>query len=147
MTWYERLAKFLEKRGRYRAINRDVVASNGVIVSAPYLDRWYIIRTKRFGLYLHRFWSSDEDGVHDHPWNNFSWVLAGGYWELLPDGQRLWRPPGYKKYRHAEEFHRVELKDGSAGGTWTIFGRFKRRRKWGFWEKDGWKMVQDRRGD
>jgi|SRR5689334_8198236 len=147
MKWYERLALFLEKRGRYRAINRTTYTPAGVAVSSPYLDRWYIIRTKRFGLYLHRFWTSDEDGVHDHPWNNFSWVLKGGFWELLPDGQRLWRKPGYKKYRHAEEFHRIELEDGTGGAVWTIFGRFKRRRKWGFWEKDGWKPVMDRRGD
>jgi hypothetical protein len=98
-------------------------------------------------LYLHRFWSSDADGVHDHPWDNFSWVLVGGYWERLPDGQRLWRSPGFKKYRHAEEFHRVEIPEGGEGATWTIFGRFKRRRKWGFWEKNGWQAVQDGRND
>ena len=113
MKWYEHLAKFLEKRGRYREIERTIYTPEGLAVSTPYLDRWYIIRTKRFGLYLHRFWSSDEDGVHDHPWNNFSWVLHGGYWELLPDGQKLWRKPGFKKYRHAEEFHRIELENGT----------------------------------
>lgn len=142
MTWYEHLAAFLQRRGRYRMIWRDILGPDGSIVtSIPYLERWYIFRTKWFGLYLHRFWKSDEDGVHDHPWNNFSWIVAGGYYESLPDGQKPWRPTGYKKYRHAEEFHRVEIPPDWEGHTWTIFGRFKRRRKWGFWEKDGWQIA------
>jgi len=137
--WYERLANFLEKRGRRRMIWRGE--------NEPYLERWYIVRNKYFGLYLHRFWASDEDGVHDHPWNNFSWVLAGGYWEHLPDGQRLWREAGFKKFRTAEEFHRLEVPNGWEGETWTIFGRFRRRRIWGFWEKDGWVAAKKQQGD
>ena len=147
MKWYERLATFLQRRGRHRMIWRTETLPDGVEIDLPYLERWYIIRTQRFGLYLHRFWASDEDGVHDHPWNNFSWILTGGYWENLPDGQRLWRPAGFKKYRTAEEFHRIDVPAGGEGHTWTIFGRFKRRRKWGFWEKEGWKAAAYQGGE
>ena len=147
MKWYMRLANFLEKRGKRRMIPRVEIQPDGSTLELPYLERWYIVRTKRFGLYIHRFWASDEDGVHDHPWNNFSWVLSGGYWEHLPDGQRLWRAPGYKKMRSAEEFHRLEIPENGAGSTWTLFGRFKRRRKWGFWDKDGWVAAKKQMGD
>ena len=147
MSWCERLAAFLEKRGRHRMIWRDEPQADGSVLASPYLERWYIIRTKWLGVYLHRFWASDEDGVHDHPWNNFSWIVKGGYWEHLPDGQRLWRATGFKTFRTAEEFHRLEIPEGGSGGTWTIFGRFKRRRKWGFWEKEGWKIAPVQKGD
>lgn len=145
--WYERLAKYLKKRGRHRMIWRDTPQPDGSILSEPYLERWYIFRSRRFGLFIHRFWKSDEDGVHDHPWNNFSWILKGGYWENLPDGQKLWRAPGFKKFRTAEEFHRLEIPDGEEGGTWTIFGHFKRRRKWGFWDPTGWRLAPVQKGD
>lgn len=134
MKIYELLAKFLKNRGRYRAFYRTLLNGKQQL----YLERWYIIRTKRFGLFLHKFSASDEDPVHDHPWNNFSWILSNGYWEYLPDGQKLWRNPGFKKFRAAEEFHRIELEKGSEGKVWTLFGRFKRRRKWGFWFPTGW---------
>lgn len=35
----------------------------------PYLYRWFVIRTERFGLFIHKFVRSDEDrALHDHPW-------------------------------------------------------------------------------
>lgn len=138
MFWYERLAKFLEKRGRHRMIWRDEPQEDGSTISTPYLERWYIVRNKYFGLYLHRFWASDEDGIHCHPWNNFSWIIEGGYWENLIDGQKIWRERGFKRFRAAEEFHKLEIPNGQAGMTWTIFGRFRRRRKWGFLKTNTW---------
>lgn len=48
----------------------------------PYLHRWYIFRSKRLGVFLHKFVRSDEDrALHDHPWNFFGIVLKGGYME------------------------------------------------------------------
>lgn len=138
MKWFEKIANFLERRGRHRTIPR----ANGRL-----LERWYIIRGLRLGVYLHQFWSSDDDDFHDHPWDSFSWIIHGGYWECLPDGQRLWRSVGFKKYRTAEEFHRIELQPGTEGHAWTIFIRFKRRRKWGFWHPTGWKEATYQGGE
>lgn len=162
MKWYERLAEFLANRGRYRSICREVQVPMelrlvGTVMDpfhdetgikntyTPatrkelYLERWYIVRNKWLGIYLHRFWADDEDPPHDHPWNNFSWIIGGGYWERLPDGQRLWRPKGFRKYRTAEEFHSIEIEE--PGKAWSLFFRFKRRRKWGFWHPEGWKEA------
>jgi hypothetical protein len=48
----------------------------------PYLTRWFIIRTRLIGIFLHRFHRSDEDrALHDHPWTFISIILWRGYWE------------------------------------------------------------------
>jgi hypothetical protein len=47
-----------------------------------YLRRYYLFRSKRFNLYLHHFFRSDDDpDPHDHPWDFTSIVLWGGYTE------------------------------------------------------------------
>jgi len=166
----ERVARWLEKKGKSRLIWREIVTDRGmdydpvntVHVSTvsdlnaetgvrntyhqKYLERYYLFRSKWFAIYIHRFWASDEDPLHDHPWDNISWVWKTGYWENLPDGQRLWRTEGFKAFRSAPEFHRVELQPGTEGKVWTIFIRFRRRRKWGFWHPEGWKEAVPQSG-
>lgn len=131
----ETLVKWLEKRGRARMIRRQEHKSGNWI---DYLKRHYLIRVKWLGLFIHQFWSSDEDGVHDHPWDNMTFVIRGGFYEELADGQVLWRGPGFWCYRRAEQFHRIILKPGTEGKVWTVFIRFKRRRKWGFLLEKKW---------
>jgi hypothetical protein len=171
LHWIERLARWLERKGRRRVIWRETFTERGWDDRNPettvhvgtiqddtsptgvrnkyrekYLERYYLFRSKWFAIFIHRFWSSDLEPLHDHPWDNFSWVIKGGYWENLPDGQRLWRGPGFKKFRTAEEFHRLDIPEDERGRpmigeTWTIFARLRRRRKWGFWYPDGWKPA------
>jgi hypothetical protein len=131
----EKIAKWLEKRGRVKMIYRDHDASQ-----QPYLKRYYLFRTRRFAVFIHQFFDSDEKiGCHDHPWNNMSFVRRTGYHEVLADGRKIWRQPGFWCFRKAEEFHRVELEPGTEGKVWTVFVRFHRRRKWGFLTESGWK--------
>lgn len=48
----------------------------------PYLLRWYVVRTKRVGIFIHKFVRSDEDrALHDHPWSFLVIPLWGGYIE------------------------------------------------------------------
>lgn len=48
----------------------------------PYLLRWYVIRTKWIGLFIHKFIRSDEDrALHDHPWNFLVIPIWRGYRE------------------------------------------------------------------
>jgi hypothetical protein len=114
--------------------------------SQKYLERYYLFHSKWLAIYIHRFWASDEDPVHDHPWNNISWVVKRGYFEKLPDGTRHFRMPGFKAFRKAEQFHAVELSPGTEGDVWTVFIRFRRRRQWGFWHQDGWKAAVPQSG-
>lgn len=48
----------------------------------PYLYRWYVIRTKYVGVFIHQFVRSDEDrALHDHPWPFVVLPLWRGYIE------------------------------------------------------------------
>ena len=47
-------------------------------IGGDYMQRWFIIpRNDRMNLYLHRTLRSDEDVMHDHPWDNTSFVIDG----------------------------------------------------------------------
>lgn len=130
----------------------------------PYLTRWYLLRKKAIGIFLHRFHRGDEDrALHDHPWSFITIILWRGYIEhaegLCPlcvggVGYNVLAPvkcpccggaekvatakrkwPGMICFRPAEWRHRVELVEGKAAFTLVI--RFKERRMWGFWETTG----------
>ncbi len=131
----ETITNWLERRGKTRMIRRKDHTTGSWL---DYLKRHYLIRMKRLGVFIHQFWSSDEDGVHDHPWSNMTFILRGGFYEELPDGQTLWRPPGFWCFRKAEQFHRIILKPGTEGKVWTLFIRFKRYRQWGFLTEKKW---------
>lgn len=99
-----------------------------------YLHRWYIIRTKRFGLFIHKFVLSDEDrALHDHPWDFLVVPLWRGYREHNDRGITEVRPLLGTRFRRAEYRHRVELREGKP--AWSLFCRFRSRRVWGFWDK------------
>jgi hypothetical protein len=100
-----------------------------------YLKRWYLFRSKSIGVFLHRFYRSDEDrALHDHPWAFITFIIWRGYIEHTPKGvSRKW--PGMICYRPATWRHRVELVYDKP--AWTLVVRFKEHRMWGFWEKTG----------
>lgn len=58
-----------------------------------YMERWWVIEAaedkSRKAVRLHHVLRSDRDrAMHDHPWNNASLVLRGGYWEITPGEYR-----------------------------------------------------------
>lgn len=99
--------------------------------ATPYLRRWYFtpwsddkhkLKRKRLpNIYLHHILKSDDDrALHDHPWDNVSIILKGGYIEHVfayepVEGQPL--PPIVQKRRRAGHIvrrqggmaHRIEL--------------------------------------
>jgi hypothetical protein len=98
-----------------------------------YMTRYYVLRTRWLGIYIHRFWSSDPDGFHDHPWAAVTRVLHGNYIEWFLDGSfAIQSPRSGWRFMSARTFHRVMLNPKLSGRTWTLFVRFKRRRLWGF---------------
>ena len=109
----------------------------------PYLARVKVFRFRWFGLLLHCLLSSDEDGVHDHPWDNASLILAGRYVEEFADGTSVIRGPGTFVLRRAEQFHRLVLTGSpapKADRVYTAFFIGKRRRRWGFLpDSNGWR--------
>lgn len=107
----------------------------------PYLERYMVARWGKNGehtIFLHRFLDSDPDrGVHDHPWDSKSLILAGGYNE-----RRLINENGIEKIIVRDikplsinkigknDFHQIILKDKTP--AWTLFYHGDRVKHWGF---------------
>jgi hypothetical protein len=119
------------------------------IDNEPYLERYYVLfntrQHKGFNVYLHKFLKGDPDDVHDHPWSYATFILAGGYYEWIPqfnpDGTksceiRKWRGPGHFRICRPESYHRVELKPGVT--AWTLFMPGPHKRQWGFLVDNKW---------
>lgn len=142
------------------------------LVIAPdgqaYLYRWHILRDKKAAsVYFHIQVKSDpERPLHDHPWDNTSVILSGGYNELYepapdlippydpaekPYVECLYRAPrkGSVVFRPAKTAHRLILPT-SIPYTMSLFTTGPVIREWGFWYPDGfrphWRHVQDRDG-
>jgi hypothetical protein len=153
--WFEHLASWLRKRGRYRDIEDRESRET-------YMERYYVMFKDRpswfpFNVVLHRILKSDPDGLHDHPWPFSTIILKGGYWEVQPKNlswrpeqnpgkqpeiERVWRRPNGLRFRASSAYHRLELDREKAGGdTWTLFFMGPKMKEWGFlnensiWEK------------
>lgn len=125
----------------------------------PYLRRWHLLKTKWFSIYLHNISASDPgDHIHDHPADNLTIVLRGGYvewrvWGINPHPVEIKRADGGSTaeiavdafhavksfvtgvhFRRAEEMHHITA---VRPNTWTLWVRFKDRREWGFWLAEG----------
>jgi len=115
-----------------------VIAPDG----KPYLFRWHIYRDQEKAcMYFHVQIASDTDrALHDHPWDNTSLILAGGYVEHLSpnpggklhDTQEFERKPGDMIFRKAEHAHRLILPKATPY-TMSLFTCGPVRRDWGFW--------------
>ncbi len=138
MSWYHRLARWIDSRGGCRDI--FVRRPDGGV--ALYLRRYYLIKTPIFEAMIHQFFLSDEPILHDHPWDSCSIILGGGYSEHVLDRQgretSYFRHPGYVGVRSRRQCHRVRLQPNSEGKVWTIFITGPRRRQWGFMTPTGW---------
>lgn len=106
----------------------------------PYMRRWFVIpRNPYQNIYLHEILRSDNDVPHDHPWNNQTLVIDGGYAEQRYSRYQPWRPlrvqserkPGDHIKRSATDTHRLIVPEG--GRAVTLFTTGPRIREWGFW--------------
>lgn len=114
----------------------------------PYLIRYYMLHVDRddnggfsFNIFIHKFIIGDDADKHDHPWNFFTLILSGGYYEeyeKVVDGRKItlteFRKPGFFQYVKSTHTHRVILPENK--GCWTLFVPFKKNREWGFWRKN-----------
>jgi hypothetical protein len=109
--------------------NPDVVIGDDP--NRPYLKRWWILpRNDQINLYLHLILRSDDDrAMHDHPWDNTSWIIDGSYIEHTPEGV-YHRDTGYRGGRLATDRHRLEIVNEPAV---TLFFTGPKVREWGFW--------------
>lgn len=115
------------------------------VTNEPYLERYYIFLKDRsnfpFNIFIHKFLKSDPDDLHDHPWDYYTFILRGGYWEYTPEG-KFWRRPFSCRHGKAKSLHRIEL-DKEKPYCWTLFIPCTRKRQWGFVTDDGWINNKD----
>jgi hypothetical protein len=117
----------------------------------PYIYRWHVIpRNSHANVYFHVQVADDpERPLHDHPWDNTSVILAGGYEEVLmswpgvdPSRRHYDRKVGDVIFREASWAHRLLLAPG-VKYTMTQFSTGPKVREWGFWYPDGWRPADD----
>lgn len=104
------------------------------VAGSVYMTRWGV-RSPFCGIYLHRFERGDADPyVHDHPWSFVSFVLRGGYTEVVRDNfTHELRERHVKRInvKRRDDAHYVVKLDRTP--TWTLVFVGRRRRTWGFW--------------
>lgn len=96
-------------------------------------------------MFIHHFLASDGDrDLHNHPWGTSkSFIIAGSYKETRLAEDRINKitkiyKPGMINTIGANDFHRVELQEGS---VWTLFMPGKKTQSWGFWNVEQQKFV------
>lgn len=115
-----------------------------VVIGDDYLRRWWVIPRNPFlNVYLHEIRKSDDDRAgHDHPWDNRTLVIEGGYDEIRYDPLFPWREvarvsraAGDCVDRRATDTHRLIVPEG--GYAVTLFVTGPKVRDWGFWCPEG----------
>ena len=128
-------------RDRYATLLEMQDWANEVMASRPpdfrigpgYIDRWFLVPRMSRGnnVFLHRMMRSDDDrAMHDHPWDNTSIIIAGGFVEITPEGS-FKREPGDRIERKATDRHRLEIEPGYQSISLFLTG--PKVREWGFW--------------
>lgn len=116
----------------------------------PYLRRWYVVpRNEWANIYLHEILRSDDDRAgHDHPWDNVSILLEGGYEEVQFSPEKPWveygrffRTAGTIVPRRATDTHRLVLPN--EGSAISLFMTGPKIRDWGFWCTGRWVPWQE----
>lgn len=138
-----------------------------------YLIRWTLFACRYFSIKIHKILLSDNDDLHDHPWNFLSIILWGGYFEeiFLKDSLKE-KGPSTDCRLNPCIYHRTDAqiegmrtlftywrKPGSilwrpatmahklylppGKSAWTFVVTIHRHRDWGFWGKNGWVFHSD----
>ena len=116
----------------------------------PMLERWRLTQTPLFGIYVHFIHREDLDRVpHDHPWRFWSLVLRGGYTEELHErpGSGSARLVSWHRWSvHHFPMHHAHRIIGVAPRTVTLVVVGRKRRVWGFYDRDRWIDYRDALG-
>jgi hypothetical protein len=108
-----------------------------------YIKRWWLTprAPEETKAYLHNQLRDDEDRAHhDHPSDNISIIIEGGYIEHTPGGV-YYRAAGQVISRKAADLHRLALYRDANGviiPSWSIFIMGPKIREWGFQCGDRW---------
>lgn len=124
-----------ERRRRWAFNSRFLIGKPG----NPMMERWRLIQTPAFGIYVHFMYREDLDPVpHDHPWRFWSLVLRGSYRDIVtPDSRNLNRQEIQQHDRWS--FHAFPLRAAHRiihvdPGTVTLIIVGQKVRTWGFYD-------------
>lgn len=94
-----------------------------------HFERFAIIETSFFALYIHTIHKHDEDRhLHSHPWNFLTVVLTGAYLALGQDGSTTVKIPGTFSRMSRHGFHKIgRILDGPVK---TLFFAWGKRSPW-----------------
>lgn len=117
------------------------------VIGDDYLRRWFIVpRNPWCNIYLHMILRSDDDrALHDHPWDNTSFIISGRYFEHTPSSI-FHRTAGSVVSRKASQLHRLVIPDDEPYAL-SLFMTGPKIRDWGFACPKGWVPWQDFVGD
>ncbi len=135
-----KLIRWCEKR------NRIIYVTGKSDPTDVYFIRYFVVQSKYFNIFIHRFLRSDRDDPHNHPWDFLTFVVKGGYREhrylSIEDGLHSWiitRTVSFNRlvFRTATDIHRVELTEelkmkDQALAPITICITGPERQEWGF---------------
>lgn len=101
-----------------------------------HFKRFAIIETRWFAVYIHKIYKADKDPfVHNHPWNFFSIVLWGGYYEDTQWGSGGARDVFNINWGNRKYFHKIAA---IIWPTTTLFCTFGKKKPWGFLTNQGY---------
>ena len=121
--------KILEKLGRKKVVLDRGPSHIEFDKAKPWMNRYYLLFRHRpkwfpFNILIHEMLDNDHgDGIHNHMFPYITIILRGEYWETLKTG-RVWRATEYIGFRNANNFHRVNLKEGTKPLTILITGPY-----------------------
>lgn len=123
--------------GRKWTRNRFLIGKPG----NPMMERWRLIQTPLFGIYVHQIYREDLDPVpHDHPWRFWSLVLRGGYEEeYYADTRMIVGDAERRHFYDRWDFHHFPLNKAHRitevrPGTVTLVLVGRKVRTWGFYD-------------
>lgn len=105
----------------------------------PMMERWRLVQTPLFGIYVHFIYREDLDPVpHDHPWRFWSLVLRGGYAEVYHDDARVIEHAQQREHRagtvHSFSLRAAHRITAVQPGTVTLVLVGRKLRTWGFYD-------------
>lgn len=104
---------------------KEIRSREGVL----HFERYAIIETSLFALYVHTIHKHDEDKhLHSHPWNFMTIVLSGAYLALAKNGFATIKSPGSFSKMSRHDFHKI---GGILNGpVKTLFLAYGKRSPW-----------------
>jgi len=107
-----------------------------------FIRRIRLFQTPWCSVFIHEICTENRDvALHDHPWTFWSFMLWGGYSEVV---HKYPNQPKSKGRTHRRwSLHKLSLYSthrivSVKPHTWTLLVTGKRRQRWGFWLPEGW---------